>query len=279
MSMKTNVAERAAGGSFEAMEELIKTHESWIFNLALRMTGNTQEAEDATQEILMKMVTRLSTFENKSEFKTWLYRIAKNHILNMGRSPRERFFLSFDDHKAFLQKSDFASQSGKVSSEPEEELLVGFVKNECLTGMLLCLDREQRFIFILAFIFGVSVKTGSEILEISHDSFKQRLHRARTQLRNYMEDRCGLIDRRNSCSCARKVKKAIESGFVDPSTGLFSRTHVAKIKDLVRQRSSVFETKSTKKFRELFLQGPFMESKKVQLLTSKAILNLRSGKG
>ena len=265
MKNENAIVEKAKSGDFDAIKNLIGIYESWIFNLALRMTGNAQDAEDATQEILMKMLTKLSTFENKSEFKTWLFRIAKNHILNMKRSQRELYFLSFEKHKDFIQNTDLINQNYQNNNDPEEEIVVNSIKNECLIGMLLCLDREQRFILILAFIFGVSIKTGSEIMEISKDSFKQRLHRARMQLKNYMNDNCSLIDRKNTCSCARKSKKAIESGFIDPDTSLFNKIHVAKIKEFVRQRAYILETRSIKKIHELFLQSPFIESREVLL--------------
>jgi hypothetical protein len=77
------LVEKAQSGNFDALKELVSMHESRIFNISLHMTGNTQGAKDATQEILIKMLTKLSTFENKSSFRTWLYRISTNHVLNM----------------------------------------------------------------------------------------------------------------------------------------------------------------------------------------------------
>ena len=70
-------------GSKEALELLITRHQRWIYNIALRMVFLPQDAEDATQEILIKLLTKLSTFRGESEFRTWLYRLAVNHFENL----------------------------------------------------------------------------------------------------------------------------------------------------------------------------------------------------
>jgi DNA-directed RNA polymerase specialized sigma24 family protein len=66
------------------------TNQAWIYNIAVRMLAHPQDAEDATQEILIKALTRLSSFEGHSRFRTWLYRIVVNHVLNMKRGRREQ---------------------------------------------------------------------------------------------------------------------------------------------------------------------------------------------
>lgn len=76
---------QAEGGHREALEQLITRHQAWIYNIVLRMVYLPQDAEDATQEILVKLMTTLSTFVGKSSFRTWLYRIVVNHVLNMKR--------------------------------------------------------------------------------------------------------------------------------------------------------------------------------------------------
>ncbi len=77
-------------GSREALESLIKRHQSWIYNIVQRMVYVPEDAEDITQEILIKVITKLSTFESRSSFRTWLYRIVVNHVLNMKRSRAEQ---------------------------------------------------------------------------------------------------------------------------------------------------------------------------------------------
>jgi RNA polymerase sigma factor (sigma-70 family) len=83
---------RACSGDREALEELVRWHQGWIYNIALRMLYHPQDAEDATQEILIKVVTQLASFEGRSSFRTWLYRIVVNHVLNMRRGRIEPRF-------------------------------------------------------------------------------------------------------------------------------------------------------------------------------------------
>ena len=67
---------RAKNGDRDALERLVLRHQAWIYNIAVRMVFQPQDAEEVTQEVLIKAVTRLSTFQGESKFRTWLYRIA-----------------------------------------------------------------------------------------------------------------------------------------------------------------------------------------------------------
>src|SRR5262249_16127013 len=80
---------QADNGNREALETLVVRHLRWIYNIVLRMVYHPQDAEDATQEILIKLLTRLATFEGRSSFRTWLYRLVFNHVLNMKRGRGE----------------------------------------------------------------------------------------------------------------------------------------------------------------------------------------------
>jgi hypothetical protein len=87
----------------------------------------------------------------------------------------------------------------------ETDLLVTEAMISCTSGMLLCLDREQRLTFILGAIFEVSDPVAAEVLEITPDNFHQRLARARRDLRNFMNDKCGLVNQANPCRCVKKT--------------------------------------------------------------------------
>ena len=86
---------RVRSGDREGLEELVERHQPWIYNIAVRMLYHPQDAEDATQERLIKVLTRLSSFEGRSSFRTWLYRIVVNHVLNMKRGHLEPAMLTF----------------------------------------------------------------------------------------------------------------------------------------------------------------------------------------
>src|SRR5499433_1829106 len=99
-------------GKREALETLITRHQRWIYNIVLRMLYHPHDAEDATQEILIKLITRLSSFEARSSFRTWLYRIVVNHVLNMKRGRVEVQQASID----------FASYGAALDATPDLEL-------------------------------------------------------------------------------------------------------------------------------------------------------------
>src|SRR2546427_5176388 len=87
---------RAQAGDREAVEALVGRQQAWIYNIAIRMLAHPQDAEDATQEILIKTLTRLSSFEGRSSFRTWLYRIVVNHVLNAKRGRAEPVTTGFE---------------------------------------------------------------------------------------------------------------------------------------------------------------------------------------
>jgi RNA polymerase sigma factor (sigma-70 family) len=89
-----DVARRAIDGDRDALDRLVRELQGDIYGVALRMLWNRENAEDATQEILVRVVTRLAQFDFRSKLKTWVYRIAVNYILDVKKSPVERMQLN-----------------------------------------------------------------------------------------------------------------------------------------------------------------------------------------
>jgi hypothetical protein len=117
-------------------------------------------------------------------------------------------------------------------ASPDANLLVTEVMLACTSGMLLCLDREQRLTYILGEIFAVSDAVGAEVLEITTENFRQRLSRARRDLRNFMNDKCGLVNKSNPCRCAKKTRGFIQEGYVDPDNLLFARGRMSEVREV-----------------------------------------------
>ncbi len=86
--IETSSSARSAAAATRS-KQLVTRHQRWIYNIVLRMIYLPQDAEDITQEILIKLITKLSTFKGDSRFRTWLYRIVVNHVLNMKRARGE----------------------------------------------------------------------------------------------------------------------------------------------------------------------------------------------
>ena len=108
---------KAVKGDEKALESLTKRHEPFIYNLAWKYTNDQEEAKDLTQEALLKIITKLSTFKGESSFKTWVYRIVVNIFLETKRRPMESRWESFDDFSNQLN----SIPSPELSAEEEIE--------------------------------------------------------------------------------------------------------------------------------------------------------------
>ena len=237
-----NLVSRARAGDRKALEDLIERHQAWIYNIALRMLFHPEDAEDATQEILVKVLTRLSSFEGRSSFRTWLYRVAFNHLLNMKRGREELKVTTFLAYGDALDSTPDLELADPIDGSPEANLLVTEVMLACTSGMLLCLDREQRLTYVLGAILSVSDSVGADVLEITAESFRQRLTRARRDLRNFMNNKCGFVNKSNPCRCAKKTRGFIQEGHVDPNNLLFARGRMSEVREAAPK---VYETIKT----------------------------------
>jgi RNA polymerase sigma factor (sigma-70 family) len=161
---------------------LLLRHQAWVFNIAVLMVFHPQDAEEVTQEVLVKAITHLSTFRGESRFRTWLYRITANQVLNMKRRGAELQTPTFESYGAALENTPDRDMPDPKSLLVDAQFLIEEAKFACTTGMLICLDRRQRLIFILGEMLGVSDSVGAEILEILADNFRQCLARARRDL-------------------------------------------------------------------------------------------------
>jgi len=249
---------RARSGDREALEALVRQHQGWIYNIAIRMLYHPQDAEDATQEILLKAVTRLSSFEGRSSFRTWLYRIVINHVLNMQRGRIEQTPISFRSYGHELDNTPDLDLPDPSSVSADVRLLVTEAMISCVSGMLLCLDREQRLTYILGEIFEVTDTVAAELLEISCENFRQRLARARRDLHNFMNDKCGLVNRANPCRCAKKTRGFIQAGHVDPEHLLFAREHLRQVREVVPRAYETIRTLDDQ-YADIYRRHPFYE--------------------
>jgi RNA polymerase sigma factor (sigma-70 family) len=220
------------------------------------MLFHPQDAEDATQEILVKVMTRLSSFEGQSSFRTWLYRIVVNHALNVKRGRAEQKSISFSAYGAALDNTPDLELPDPKGASPDTKLLVTEAMLACTSGMLLCLDREQRLSYILGAIFEMSDIVAAEVLEISPENFRQRLARARRDLRNFMNDKCGLVNPANPCRCAKKTRGFIVAGHVDPENLLFVRERICEVREAAPKAYETIKTLDDK-CADIYRRHPF----------------------
>jgi RNA polymerase sigma factor (sigma-70 family) len=253
------LVDKALGGSRKSLEEIVLRHQAWIYNIALRMVWSPDDAEDVTQETLIKIITRLSSFEKRSRFRTWAYRIVANHVLTMRKRKAEERTISFEEYGKEIDETPDLDLPDPKALPVELPVLLEEIKTSCMMGMLLCLDREQRLAFILGEVLGVKDAVGSEILETSRENFRQKLSRARRQLASFMNEKCGLIREENPCHCARKTTALVRSGYVDPQSLRYHGHFVKRVAEVAAGKQRQLESLLDERCRSLFREQPFRE--------------------
>ena len=219
MSKKTNeemqiLIGNATAGDKKALETLIADVQDLIFNLSLRMLGTFADAEDATQDILLKMITHLSSFRGESSFTTWVFRIATNHLKNYKKHMFAHHAPSFEYYGEDIE-------NGKIQDVPdltqnvEKDLLAEELKMSCTNVMLQCLDTESRCIFILGTMFRLDSRIAGDILEMTPEAYRQRLSRIRKKMADFLGQYCGEYGS-GKCKCKDRVNYAIQNHRINP---------------------------------------------------------------
>lgn len=206
------LAQRAADGDREALADLVRELQPPMYRLALRFLGDPDDAEDACQEVLVRIVTRLGTFEGRSKFTTWAYTVATRSLLRTRKRVVESSVHSAERFAALLDAG--MGDIDTTIEEAEYRLLCEEVRISCTYGMLLCLPRPQRAAYLLADVIGLTDAEGAEILECTRAAFRQRVARARRTLRQVIDNRCGLVDPANPCRCGRQITAGEQAGIL-----------------------------------------------------------------
>ena len=219
MNKKTNVelqalVDKATAGDKEALETLVAGVQDIVFNLSLRMLGTFADAEDATQDILLKMITHLSSFRGDSSFTTWVFSIAANHLKNYKKHMFAHYPLSFEYYGDDIE-------NGKIQDVPdltqnvEKDILAEELKMSCTNVMLQCLDTESRCIFILCTMFKVDSRIAGDILEMTPQAYRKRLSRVREKMADFLNSYCGEYGG-GKCRCKDRVNYAIKNHRINP---------------------------------------------------------------
>jgi RNA polymerase sigma factor (sigma-70 family) len=240
-------------GDRNALDTLIARHHPWIYNIAFRMVLKQEDAEDISQDIIIKMMTKLSTFNHeKAAFTTWLYRITVNHVINMKTRSLEGSVKNLEEYYAGLHNIP----DEEPENTPEMQLMISDLMIGCLEGVFLCLDRRQRIVFILVVAFNVSDTQGSEIMEISKANFRKILSRARSKLYHYMNDNCGVINEKSPCKCRNKITTLVKSGAFSPDKLKFAQVGGPVLKDVV-QTAIQFNESIYSQYIDIYREHPF----------------------
>lgn len=250
----------AQTGDRQSLEELVTRHQPWIYNIALRMLYTRENAEDATQEILIRVVRGLHTFHGESKFRTWLYRLATNQILSFKKKwAATDPAYSFDWFAEDLDGNGLSELPDPRTVPVPVEVLIEEAKMSCTAAMLLCLDGRQRLVYTLGEIFGVSDTVGAEVAGVTPANFRQILSRARRELYTFLDGKCGLVNNANPCRCPKKVRGFLERGYLKPDNLQFATGHLRRVREVASSRGSELIEASDRLYAALYQEQPFAE--------------------
>jgi len=217
MLEQENWIKASLNGDKKALEQLILSIQDNVYNLAMRFLWSPMDAQDATQEIIIKVITNLNSFQFKSAFNTWVYRVASNYLLNLKRgNPIEQltFEIGAGHLKEGLNHADY--------NEADKELLAQEVKMGCTTSMLICLSRSVRLVYIFGEILGFNSKEGAAILDLSRENFRKQLSNGRKKIRSFMNQNCGLYNPQLPCRCSKQITYDIKIERIHKNNLLFA---------------------------------------------------------
>ena len=184
-------------GNTDDFEILVKEYEKNVYNLALRMTGDPDDAYDMSQEAFVKAYSSLKSFRFESKFSVWLYRIVSNVCLDYMRSRKRRpaASLSVEDDEGEESQLDIPDDTASPESLLERKLTV-----EAVQRGLMSLGEEQRKILLMREIEGLSYEEIGEALALEGGTVKSRIFRARKKLCAFLISDGNIPDRYTSNS-------------------------------------------------------------------------------
>jgi len=244
----------ALQGNKKALNDLIKLHEPFLYNVAWKFTNDENEAKDLTQEVLIKIIIKLSTLKKESSFRTWAYRIAFNQFLQTKRRPMEYRWENLEHFADEL--NSIPSPELSPEEEKEEILRTKTARTRCMSGMLMCLTREQRLLYLVGEVFKIDHQTGAEVFDISKDNYRKKLSRTRKEFHAFMNQQCGLVNLDNPCRCSKKAKAMEAAGKMQTNAKLFDPKYYATIADYAEKHANEAADTVDRKYIEFFQKHP-----------------------
>lgn len=185
------IVRKVLSGDANAFETLVLEYEKNVYNIALRMTGNSEDAADMTQEAFIKAYNSLQSFRGDSKFSVWLYRIVSNVCLDFLRSKNRRptVSLSVEDDDGEDAQLDVADES-----QSPELLLDRKLTRDSVRRGLDSLPPDYRQILLLREIQGLSYDEIAQALSLEVGTVKSRIFRARKRLCTFLIDDGNISD-------------------------------------------------------------------------------------
>ena len=171
------------GGDLEAYDKIADIYQKKIYGLSFNLTRNQMDAQDVTQEVLLTLFRKIHTFQGKSAFSSWVYRITLNASYMKLRSKKKEPNVSIDEIMPSFNGAGFQKEKIQDWSENTESLLFTNETRGVINKAIDLLPEKEKVVFLLRDVEGLSTEKAGEILDLTVPAVKSRLHRARLFLR------------------------------------------------------------------------------------------------
>lgn len=192
---------RVLEGDHEAFAELVKRHETQVYNLCLRMSGNSEDARDLSQEAFLKAWRGLRFYQFESAFSTWLYRLTSNVCIDFLRSRKRRPSVSLT-----VDEEETVEMEVEDSSPTPEEQVLHREQQYAVAKAMEQLEDEFRQVLTLRVIHDLPYEEIAEIMDMKVGTVKSRLARARMKLKKLLEDG-NILETQTSKRTERRVRR------------------------------------------------------------------------
>lgn len=184
MDLEKKLIKQTMRGDRDAFAQIVELYKDKIFQLAYRMTGNRQEAEDIAQETFLRVYANISQYNEEYKFSTWIYRIATN--LCIDRARKKKADVSLDEEATGTTGLDWYSRVSSTDKSPEETVVTQELQTY-VQEAISQLPPKYRSIMILRYLEDLSLQEISELLKMPVTTIKTRIHRGREALRSKLK--------------------------------------------------------------------------------------------
>ncbi len=189
---------------------LYKKYRKTIVNLAYRMTGSMDDAQDIAQDTFIQAFKNFDKFRGESNVYTWLYRIAVNNCLLFLKNKKRS---KFSDLESLIEMA--GSPVSEEMTEKEKSAYINQVKDGCLSGLLRCLPLQQRIVFILGVLLDVPNDQVAAVIGKSENATRILIHRSRQNIREFLCNNCSLFDPQNKCRCENLINFSLKQNWIE----------------------------------------------------------------
>ncbi len=182
----------------QTKEEITKEYRGLVSTVSHRMIQNPEIAKDAAQEAWMEILKSLKTFKGESKISTWIYTIASRVILR--QSMNEKVYSTRYLSEYFRN----GERESPFEQEADKRRWVKEMCDKCLTGILHCLSNQDRLLYVLYDIAGLSYRELSMIVDDQESTVRKKISRSRKKLHNFLNEECVLFKPDGNCSCRMK---------------------------------------------------------------------------